>query len=297
MKIKAWGNRRWFVNKLGQTFAVIEGPVEFRMGSPPAEPMRNETMESYRRTIIPRRFAIAVKEVTKEQWDPFVRANPYLGLALRLVNRYSPDPNGPMIGFTWYIAAEFSNWLSVQDRLSQDQWCYLPNKAGAYTEGMSIPADVLRRKGYRLPTEAEWEYACRAGAVTSRYHGSSIALLHAYARYQPNSNEHAWSCGSLLPNDLGLFDMLGNEFEWCQDSINASRPSQKGIRSDNINICADIYENNPRLFRGGAFHIHPAAVRSADRGRNAPAYRDVYGGFRPVRTYVHWPPNSARTQR
>ena len=108
--------------------------------------------------------------------------------------------------------------------MPKDQWCYLPNEAGAYAEGMSIPADVLERTGYRLPTEAEWEYACRAGAVTSRYYGHSIDLLDAYAWYQANSKEHAWTCGSLLPNDLGLFDMLGNMYEWCQDSGNASKP-------------------------------------------------------------------------
>ena len=120
--------------------------------------------------------------------------------------------------------------------MPKDQWCYLPNEAGAYAEGMSIPADVLDRTGYRLPTEAEWEYACRAGAVTSRYYGHSIDLLDAYAWYQANSKEHAWTCGSLFPNDLGLFDMLGNEFEWCQDSSNASKPGKKGIYNDIISI-------------------------------------------------------------
>ena len=150
---------------------------------------------------------------------------------------------------------------------------------------MTIPADVLERRGYRLPTEAEWEYACRAGTVTSRYYGHSIDLLDAYARYQANSKEHAWACGSLLPNDLGLFDMLGNEYEWCQDRMNASRSGKRGVFNDNINISESIIERNPRLLRGGSFNYLPAVVRSAIRGWSAPAYRSTNLGFRPSRTY------------
>jgi formylglycine-generating enzyme required for sulfatase activity len=150
---------------------------------------------------------------------------------------------------------------------------------------MSIPADVLRRTGYRLPTEAEWEYACRAGAFTSRYYGHSIDLLDAHARYQGNSKEHAWMCGSRFSNDLGLFDMLGNVFEWCQDSWNASKSRKKGIYNDELNICDLILEKDHRLLRGGAFRYPPAFVRSASRGRNAPSYRGTCDGFRLSRTY------------
>jgi len=285
IKTKSWGDRRWYVNGQGQTFAVIDGPVEFRMGSPANEPGRNAARESYRRTVIPRRFAIAVKEVSIEQWDRFLLTHPHLGLPPSSVNLNSPGPDGPMIGFTWYIAANFSNWLSEQEGLPKDQWCYLPNEAGAYADAMTIPADVLSRTGYRLPTEAEWEYACRAGAVTTRYYGQSIDLLGEYARYQANSGYHSWTCGSLLPNDLGLFDMFGNQFEWCQDPTDVSRPSKKGIYIDNITIFDFVHAGNARLLRGGAFDDQPAVVRSADRNGIAAADRHADNGFRPARTY------------
>ena len=288
MKVKDRGDRRWFVNSQGQTFAVIEGPVEFRMGSPPTEP-DHRTDETPRRTVIARRFAIAAKEVTVEQFQRFLKLGNITihryQISASFLSRYSPDPEGPWIGPDWYSAAHYCNWLSEQDGLPKDQWCYLPKEAGAYAEGMSIPANVLERTGYRLPTEAEWEYACRAGAVTSRYYGNSIALLDAYARYQANGKDHAWMCGSLFPNDLGLFDVLGNTYEWCQDNQGASKPLRKGIYNDIIRISTSVVEKDPGVLRGGAFDMQPAYVRSAYRLRLARAGRVSNGGFRPSRTY------------
>jgi sulfatase modifying factor 1 len=91
-------------------------------------------------------------------------------------------------------------------------------------------------------------------------------------------------CGSLLPNDLGLFDMLGNVYEWCQDSWNASKPAKKGIRNDVINRYDHIDEKTPRLLRGGSFDDLPTFFRSAWRGGLAPANRNTSLGFRPSRT-------------
>ncbi len=289
MKLKDWGERRWYVDGQGQTFAVIEGPVEFRMGSPPTDTERIAETEPPRRMAIPRRFAIAAKEVTVEQFQRFLKLGGITiesyQLSTSFLSKFSPDPQGPWIAFDWYTAAHYCNWLSEQEGLPKEQWCYLPNEARAYAEGMSIPADVLERTGYRLPTEPEWEYACRAGTDSSRYYSHSIDLLDAYARYQANSKEHAWRCGSLFPNDLGLFDMLGNMWEWCQDSRNASKPAKKGIYNDVINISESIVEKNVRLLRGGSFIPQPALVRSAYRVWFAPAVRNSNLGFRPSRTY------------
>jgi formylglycine-generating enzyme required for sulfatase activity len=288
-KLKDRGDRRWFVNSQGQSFAVIQGPVEFRMGSPATDTERFVDQEPLRRITIPRRFAVAAKEVTVEQFQRFLKlANISIDryqLAPSYLDKFSPDPQGPWIAPDWYTAAHYCNWLSEQDRLPPDQWCYVANGAGAYAEGMSIPADVLERSGYRLPTEAEWECACRAGALTSRYHGASINLLDAYARYQANSKEHAWMCGGLLPNDLGLFDMLGNVHEWCQDTENNPKPRKQAMLYDKIYIASYVIEKNARMLRGGSFLYQPAVVRSAGRSRYAPSLRNLNNGFRPARTY------------
>jgi len=289
IKVTDWGKRRWYLNGQGQTFAVIEGPVTFEMGSPPTETERIAGTETRRHMRIPRRFAIAAKEVTVEQFRRFLKRS---GITIEryhvsasFLSRYGPDPQGPWIGPDWYTAAHYCNWLSEQDRLPKDQWCYLPNDEGAYADGMSIPADVLERTGYRLPTEAEWEYACRAGAVTSRCYGHSVKLLDAYARYQANSSDHAWTCGSLFSNDLGLFDMLGNMLEWCQDSNKGPKPGNKAIHDDIITTYESVIEKNRRLVRGGSCGSEPALVRSALRVSHAPSYRFRSYGFRPARTY------------
>jgi formylglycine-generating enzyme required for sulfatase activity len=288
MKVKDRGNRRWFVNGQGQTFAVVEGPVEFRMGSPPTETERIRG-EPPKRIRIPRSFAIASTEVTKDQFQRFLTlAKITLNrdqVSPDILSKSSPDPEGPWIAPAWYTAAHYCNWLSEQEGLLKDQWCYLPNESGAYAEGMSIPANVLDRRGYRLPTQAEWEWACRAGTLTSRYYGNSIPLLEAYAWYQAKSNEHAWGCGSLLPNDLGLFDMLGNEWEWMQDSTRRKMRRRQGHFIDDINIQEYISEKDPRLLQGGVFNDPPAFVRSAVRNWNAPGLSDTFYGFRPSRTY------------
>ncbi|MGO9597513.1 MAG: SUMF1/EgtB/PvdO family nonheme iron enzyme [Isosphaeraceae bacterium] len=278
-KLDNWGDRRWFMNSEGQTFAVIEGPVEFRMGSPPKEPDRFD-FETLHRRSIPRRFAIATKEVTVEEYQEFVKANPRVDHANN--DRYSPDPKGPMNGVEWFHAAAYCNWLSSQEKLPE---CYLPNERGEYASGMKLKSDALERKGYRLPTEAEWEYACRAGAETSRFYGSSLELLRHYAWFLTNSEDHAWSCGSVLPNELGLFDMLGNLYEWCQELALDLQPDGRGYIIDNIHPYLYILDNSPRICRGGPFNSHPSSVRSAFRGFFAPAYRGTNFGFRPSRTY------------
>jgi serine/threonine protein kinase/formylglycine-generating enzyme required for sulfatase activity len=266
---------QWYVNGQGQTLVVIPGPVEFLMGSPPNEAGRGENERLHRRRI-PRTFAIATKPVTVEQFQRF-HEETYL-------RQYAPTAECPMPGITWYTAAEYCNWLSKQEGLPKQEWCYEPNKDQKYAEGMRPAPGYLGRGGYRLPTEAEWEYACRAGAVTSRCYGESEELLEHYGWYVRNANGRSWPVGSLKPNDLGLFDLHGNLWGWCQDRYMPYETATGGKAIEPSEDRTPLNNAESRVMRGGSFS-HPGSVPSAYRGRLMPSYRGYDIGFRPARTF------------
>jgi formylglycine-generating enzyme required for sulfatase activity len=135
-----------------------------------------------------------------------------------------------------------------------------------------------------LPTEAEWEYACRAGTVSSRYYGGSIALLKEYAWYVASSRDRAWPCGLLQPNELGLFDMLGNVYEWCQDQSIQNRTARDGTIEDDIIAAQVCTDKTYHTIRGASFPNRAAIVRAANRDGLAPSLRTNYVGFRLART-------------
>jgi formylglycine-generating enzyme required for sulfatase activity len=272
------GDRRWFVTGSGQTMVLIEGPVVFAMGSPPSDPERVDDEIPHRKRIN-RRYAIATKEVTVDQYGRFLKENPKI--APLPADRYSPEPGGPMNRPTWYDAVAYCNWLSRQEGLEE---CYTPNSDGEYAEGMTCAPGFLDRPGYRLPTETEWEYACRAGAATSRYYGRSVALLKDHAWYITNSQDRAWPCGRLQPNDLGLFDMLGNVFEWCQERYSGYPARGKEIIDDDVITLLILNHKDEYIIRGGAFTSPAGNTRAAIRIRNPPTTRTINYGFRVART-------------
>jgi formylglycine-generating enzyme required for sulfatase activity len=276
---------QWYVNTQGQTFAVIPGPVAFTMGSPLTEKGRagSETQHQKR---IGRTFALATTAVTKEQ---FLRFEPKLaeivcGSAGQWMMRY-PEPTCPIGGFEWYEAAKYCNWLSKEEGIPEDQWCY-EIKGNAVT----LKAKYLSLSGYRLPTEAEMEYATRAGALTSRYYGETDELLPKHAWYFKNSQARTWPVGSLKPNDLGLFDAQGNVFTWCQERYK-EYPAGKGDGAvEDQEDESVVTGTDSRVVRGGCFYDPASHVRSAYRDLTVPTDRDLMLGFRLARTLRGWEP-------
>jgi formylglycine-generating enzyme required for sulfatase activity len=275
------GNARWYVNQHGHTLAVVFAPTEFQMGSPKEEPGRDDNDEPQRLRRINRNFAISTKKISNRQFKEFLENSSTAGKLTPSV--YSPDPDGPVVQETWFQAARYCRWLSEQEGIPENQMCYPP--VAEIKDGMRMPAGYLSRTGYRLPTEAEWEYACRAGTVTSRYYGSADELLGKYAWYQANAHDRAWLAGQLKPNDLGLFDALGNAWEWCQEEWRPGKGdgSAPPAREDAEDL-EPVLEKKFRVTRGGSFTLPASAVRAASRNEKRPIDLDDAISFRIART-------------
>ncbi|HZU38907.1 MAG TPA: formylglycine-generating enzyme family protein, partial [Gemmataceae bacterium] len=307
---------QWYVNSQGQTMVVIPGPVGFLMGSPPTEEGRNASLESQHKRHIGRTYALASTAVTVRQFRPFLRDNQ--------LERYWPwldqeNPDNPIVFVDWHRAAVYCNWLSQQEGIPEDQWCYETNAPKLSHEKVSAlvsvlgPQDALAwaanaaylsfmmdrvpqvtalkkgylgLRGYRLPTEAEMEYACRAGAVTSRYYGETEELLAEYGWYLENTKDRGdWSVGVKKPNDLGLFDMHGNVFTWCQESFAWDYPvPESGGRMEDEEDKVLIVSKEIRIMRGGSRESHADRLRSAYRHNVGATDRVSEFGLRPART-------------
>ena len=221
---------------------------EFMMGSPEGEQDRGSDEGPQRRVTISKPFYLGVTQVTQAQWRAVMNTEPWEGESF-----CQTGPDNPASHVSWDDATAFCNGLS--------------KKTG---------------RTVRLPTEAEWEYACRAGTTTRFYYGDDpdYGKLGDYAWYDGNVDDigesYAHPVGAKKPNAWGLYDMHGNVFEWCADwyadsYTNADTRDPKGPSS-----------GEARVLRGGSWDGHPQNCRAAYRYGDSPGGRDIDSGFRVV---------------
>jgi len=265
-----------FTNSIGMKFVLIPAG-EFLMGSPKDEEGRDDD-EKQHRVRITNPFYLGVHEVTVGDFRQFVTDTGYktdaekdgLGGGGWNETKDSPDygpkyawrnvgfrqtDRHPVVNVSWNDAVAFCRWLST-----------------------------LEGRTYRLPREAEWEYACRAGTTTRFYCGDDEDCLTTVGNVADASLNREWPrekwgvtssdgyaftspSGSFRPNDLGAYDMHGNVWEWCQDRYSSHLPPPPGAAG-----C--------RMTRGGGWSSPAIDVRSACRLHSKPNYRQDCVGFR-----------------
>ena len=218
----------------------------FTMGSPSNEVGRYSVEDSLTKVTITRPFWLGKYEVTQREWEELMDTNP----------SYWKDPDLPVETVTWFEAIEFCEKLTEREEA-----------AGRLPDGYE----------YSLPTEAQWEYACRAGTSTRFYYGDDpgYTQLGKYAWYRDNSLR-THPVGLKLPNAWGLHDMYGNVWEWCMDWYSSSYPG------GSVNDPKGATRARGRVFRGGSWSYNAVSCRSAYRSRSNPTIRINSIGFRVV---------------
>jgi len=279
-----------------EEMVFVEGG-EFLMGCTDEQGGDCDDDEKPVRKVFVNDFYMGKYEVTFEQYDAFCEAT-----GRDKANDDEGRGTRPVINVSWYDAIEYCNWLSEQEGLEP---CYRIDKENKDPNNKSSLDDMkwtvecdFTKNGYRLPTEAEWEYAARGGRASEGHKGAGVSRveeLFLYGNYCDENCTWSWRdslrndgyqytapVGSFRPNELGLYDMSGNVWEWCWDWYGNPYISEKGV-SIYRDAVGSIYGAN-RVLRGGSWNFNAAYLRVADRSSYWPFNRDNYVGFRLTRT-------------
>ncbi len=232
-------------NSIGMKLVPIPAG-KFMMGSPPSEEGRYDSEQQHEVTLT-KDFYLGLTQVTQAQYEQVMGTNPSY---FKVDEVFGKDISEyPVEQVSWDDAVAFCEMLSA------------------------IPEEKAAGRVYRLPTEAEWEYACRSGSNTRYHFGDKEELLGKYAWYKENSKDRTHPVALKEPNALGLFDMHGNVYEWCSDWYGGY---PEGIVTDPIGQS----DGSLRVRRGGSWCIEAADCRSADRYGDVPSDRIDNIGFR-----------------
>lgn len=283
-------NRNWYISASGIPMAILRGPMADVVGVQYGE-WNVVTRDSLwqHRVHINHEFAIATCEVTLGQFQQCAQKYAqYLREDLRLRPDWATRTlDAPATSISYTDAALFCRWLGEQEGIAEHEQCY--PKAGEIGLNMVLPKDFLSRQGYRLPTRAEWEIACRSGSLAPMHFGSRLSPMNDYAWSAYNSGQRNHAVGQLMPNRLGLFDMHGNAFEWCA-GVYLPPPPIKNVDThvDNIGPLEFTPELNGVL-KGGDFPITADKLTAAYQEAQRLSFSWPASGLRVVRTLKSYP--------
>ncbi len=263
---KVMGNRHWYVSTQNDSMLIHDNEEPVLVGSPRDERYRIDN-EMRHLAHIDRTIAIASKEVTVEQ---FQRFKDEVQVSHFYDHEQSPDPSCPQPNITWYEAAQYCRWLSEQEGVPESEMCY-PSIA-EIKPGMIGIQNYADCHGYRLPSEHEWEWACRGGTSTVWHWGVNEELASRYAWLVSSSGNRTWPVGRLMPNQFGLFDIAGNAFEQTHEPGIGYTTAAPSLRPEET------------MIRGGVFYSPTPQLRSAFRYGLDRSARGFFVGVRIVRT-------------
>ncbi|MCL2442024.1 MAG: formylglycine-generating enzyme family protein [Treponema sp.] len=242
---------------------MIQGGT-FTMGSPEGEPGKHMDHEGPQHQVTLSSFYIAKFPVTQAEYLEIMGVNP----------SYYSGPDFPVEQVTWNNAVDYCNRRSIAEGLTP-----------VYTiDGNNVTWN-RNANGYRLPTESEWEYACRAGTQTPFNIGNSMddAGWHRDNALHPVTRRSTFPVGQKRPNAWGLYDMHGNVLEWCWDWFAPYTPEPKVNPTGPATSYRTAPYTNRRVYRGGCWDFPSTQCRSAYRFGQHQNFRFFYNGFRVAR--------------